>query len=362
MLEVNRVKKIDAIFFVIRDLLAVGIALVVSFLLIFIVSDDAWEALSLFLFGPLQTVSRVGYIVEKMIPLLFTGVGVSLMFRCKQVNMGSEGAFYLGGVISTAVAVKLALPAGIHPVACMIAAGLVGALVCGTTAVLHTKFHALTIVTSLMLNYICLYFGQYLINNPLWDPSAGFQASYKYAETALLPKIFSRTNIHAGLFIALLAVVFGHFLIEKSTLGYKIRTVGYNPKFAAYAGINVTATIILCQMIGGFLAGLGGAVEQLGMYKRFEYAGLSGHGSDGVMIAVIAGNNPKYVPISALFLAYVSVGAETMARMSDVPSEVVSIVQSIIIMFVVAEKFLAGWKHKVIAGQSIKQMKTSEVK
>ena len=68
------------------------------------------------------------------------------------------------------------------------------------------------------------------------------------------------------------------------------------------------------------------------------------------------------MPISALFLAYVSVGAETMARMSDVPSEVVSIVQSIIIMFVVAEKFLAGWRHKVIAGQSIKQMKTSEVK
>jgi len=82
----------------------------------------------------------------------------------------------------------------------------------------------------------------------------------------------------------------------------------------------------------------------------------------GVMIAVIAGNNPKYVPIAALFLAYVNVGAETMARMSDVPPEVVSIVQSVIIMFVVAEKFLANWKHKVIAKQSLKELGRVEAK
>lgn len=357
----NRTKRIDAAFFVIRDVLAIGIALVISFLLILAVSEDAWGSLSLFLFGPLKTVSRLGYIVEKMIPLLFTGVGVSLMFKCKQVNMGSEGAFYLGGVVCAAVAIKLALPAGIHPLVCILAAGAVGACVCGFTAVLHTKFHALTIVTSLMLNYICLFLGQYLINNPLWDASAGFQASYKYSETALLPKLFSRTNIHAGIFIAILVVIFGHILLEKSTFGYKLRTVGHNPSFAAYSGINVVKTIIACQMIGGFLAGVGGAVEQLGMYKRFEYSGLSGHGFDGVMIAVIAGNNPKYVPIAALFLAYVNVGAETMARMSDVPSEVVSIVQSVIIMFVVAERFLARWKHKVISNQAIKSLEKTEV-
>ena len=213
-----------------------------------------------------------------------------------------------------------------------------------------------------MLNYVCLYFVKYLINNPLWDPQAGFQASYKFSETALLPDLFSKTNIHAGLFVAIAVVIFGHILIEKSDLGYKIRTVGNNPKFAAYSGINVTMVIIVCQMIGGFLAGLGGAVEQLGMYKRFEYSGLPGHGFDGVMIAVIAGNNPKYVPIAALFLAYVNVGAETMARMSDVPSEVISIVQSVIIMFVVAERFLAGWKHKVIARSAMKELNLSEVK
>ena len=141
--------------------------------------------------------------------------------------------------------------------------------------------------------------------------------------TALLPRLFTKTNIHAGLFFAIAAVIFGHILLEKSSFGYRIKMVGTNPSFAKYSGINVTATIIICELIGGFLAGFGGAVEQLGMYKRFEYQGLSGHGFDGVMIAVIAGNNPKYIPLAALFLAYVRVGAEATARMSDVPPELV---------------------------------------
>ena len=358
----NKTKKIEAFFFVLRDLCAIGIALLISLILIFAVSQDGWGAFRLFLFGPLQTVSRMGYIVEKMIPLMFTGVGVCLMVRCGQMNMGSEGAFYLGGVACAAAAIKIALPAGIHPLVCMLAAGVVGALACGVTAVLHTKFHALTIVTSLMMNYICLYLGQYFINHPLWDSMSGYQASFKYAQTALLPKLFSRTNIHAGLFAAVAVVILGHILLEKSTFGYRIKMVGTNLHFARYSGINVTATIIICELIGGFLAGFGGAVEQLGMYKRFEYSGLSGHGFDGVMIAVIAGNNPKYIPLAALFLAYVRVGAEAMAHMSDVPPELVSIVQSVVIMLVVAEKFLAGWKHRVIAKQSMKDLALTEVK
>ena len=240
----NRTKKIEAVFFVIRDLLAIGIALLISFLLIFAVSEDAFGSLKLFLVGPLQTVSRMGYIVEKMIPLLFTGVGVSLMFRCRQVNMGSEGAFYLAGVACTAAAVNFALPGGIHPIVCILIGGVVGALVCGLTAVMHTKFHSLTIVTSLMINYVCLYLGQYFINHQLWDVTTGYQASFKFAETALLPKLFSRTNIHAGISLAIAVVIFGHILLEKSTFGYKLKLVGINPEFSRYSGINVTAVII----------------------------------------------------------------------------------------------------------------------
>jgi simple sugar transport system permease protein len=333
---------------------------VISFILICLVSEDPTGAMSTFLFGPVKTISRLGYIVEKMIPLMFTGVGVCIMFSCNQINLGGEGAFYLGGVISTIIAVFINLPSGLHPAVCILAAGLTGAIVCGLTGLFHIKFHSLTIVTSLMFNYVCLYIGSYLINYPLWDSTCGYQASFKFATTALLPKLFTKTNIHAGLFLAIVAVFIGHIIVNKSTLGYRIKMVGKNQHFARYSGINVPSTILVCQLIGGFFAGIGGAVEQLGMYERFQYSGLSGHGFDGVMIAVIAGFNPKYVPLAGLFLAYVRVGAEAMARMSDVPSEMVSIVQSIIIMLIIAEKFLANWKHKVIVKNSMQPLEKIE--
>jgi len=343
-----------------RDVLAITISLVISFILICLVSEDPTGAMSTFLFGPVKTISRLGYIVEKMIPLMFTGVGVCIMFSCNQINLGGEGAFYLGGVISTIIAVFINLPSGLHPAVCILAAGLTGAIVCGLTGLFHIKFHSLTIVTSLMFNYVCLYIGSYLINYPLWDSTCGYQASFKFATTALLPKLFTKTNIHAGLFLAIVAVFIGHIIVNKSTLGYRIKMVGKNQHFARYSGINVPSTILVCQLIGGFFAGIGGAVEQLGMYERFQYSGLSGHGFDGVMIAVIAGFNPKYVPLAGLFLAYVRVGAEAMARMSDVPSEMVSIVQSIIIMLIIAEKFLANWKHKVIVKNSMQPLEKIE--
>ena len=353
-------KRIEQIFFVLRDVIAISISILISFLLICSVSEDPIGAMSTFLLGPVKTISRLGYIVEKMIPLMFTSVGVCIMFSCGQVNLGGEGAFYLGGVISTVVAIFVNLPLGLHPVLCMLAAGVTGAIVCGLTGVFHIKFHSLTIVTSLMFNYVCLYIGSYLINYPLWDTAAGYQASFKFAETSVLPDLFSKTNIHAGLFMAIAAVVIGHIIVNKSALGYRIQTVGKNKHFARYSGINVPVTILASQLIGGFFAGVGGAVEQLGMYERFQYAGLSGHGFDGVMIAVIAGFNPKYVPLAGLFLAYVRTGAEAMSRMSDVPSEMVSIVQSIIIMLIIAEKFLAAWKHRVIVKNSIQPMEKME--
>ena len=215
----------------------------------------------------------------------------------------------------------------------------------------------MTLVTSLMLNYVFLNIGQYIINYIIWDPYIGYQASYLYEETALLAKLFSKTNIHFGLIIAISVIIFGYILIYKTKFGYCLRSVGENENFAKYSGINTTSIIIFSQLIGGFLAGVGGAIEQIGMYKRFTLGGLSGHGFDGVMIAVISGLNPKFVPAASIFLAYIRTGAEVMSRQADVPTEVIAIVQAIIIMFVAAERFLAKYKQKEIVKNAELQMK-----
>lgn len=345
-------KKIEQRFRIIRMMVAIAIALVMAFILVCFVSETPVETMGNFLFGPFQSVRRIGNVVEIMTPLLFTGVSVSIMYACNQINMASEGAFFLGGIAASYVAVTYALPRGVHPLLCILAGGLIGSVVCGIPALLYVKRRALPVVSSLMINYVALYLGLLIVNYVIRDPQAGYLCSYEFADTAVLPDLFSKTNVHFGLIIAVLVLIFGYLYLYKSKWGYSIRIIGKNPNFAKYSGMSVMGTILGCQLVGGFIAGMGGAVEQLGMYNRFQYQALSNHGFDGVLIAILAHYNPKFVAPAALFLAYIRVGADIMARTSDVPVEIVFIIQAIIIIFVAAERFLENWKHREIVKAS----------
>jgi len=346
------INKIENQFKFIRIAVSISIALLLALIIISFVSKDPLFAMYNLIVGPFENIRRVGNIVEIMIPLLFTGVGVSIMYSAGQINLASEGAFFLGGVAAAYVSVTFLLPYGIHPIVAMAAGGVIGGIVGLIPAILFVKFRALPVVSSLMLNYISFFLGMYVIHYIIFDPETGYLSSFAYEATAILPRLFSVTRIHWGLIIGLIVVVLGYLFLKKSKWGYAIRMIGMNPNFAQYSGINVGFYILLCQMIGGAIAGIGGAVEQLGMYSRFQYQKLSGHGFDGVLVAILANYNPKFVPLAAFFIAYVRVGADVMARNSDVPIEIVSIIQAVIIIFVASERFLAGWKHRKIVKAS----------
>ena len=188
------------------------------------------------------------------------------------------------------------------------------------------------------------------------DPTAGFNASKAYQESAMLPRLLPGTRIHAGLLIAAAVIVFSWLFLKKTKWGYQIRMMGVNSRFAIYSGMGVTGILLSSQMLGGFIAGIGGAVEVLGMYTRFEWAAAPTTGFDGIMVAAIAQRNPALVPVAALFLAYVRVGADVISRSSDVPSEIVSIIQALIIMLVGAQMFLSGIRHRQIVKASVWQL------
>lgn len=122
---------------------------------------------------------------------------------------------------------------------------------------------------------------------------------------------------------------------------------GENKNFAKYSGIGVTGTILLSQIIGGAIAGLGGAAYMMGSQQRFNWEWRSGYGWDGLIIAIIARNNPKFVPVGAFLLAYLRIGSDIMSRGTDVQNEVVSIIQGVIIILIAATGFLAGYKKKL---------------
>ena len=354
-------KEIEQKFNLLRLMLAIGIALSIAMVIIVLISDDPLNAIYSFVLGPLTTVRRMGNIVEMMTPLLFTGVGVCMIFSANQVNMAVEGGFLVGALGATIVATTVQLPVGIHQAAALLLGGLFGMAACSVPAFLYVKYGAKPVVSSIMVNWTCLYIALGVINHILRDPEAGYLCSFKFAETARLPKILEGTNIHLGVFIGIIVVIIGYLYLYKSKSGYEIRVVGKNMDFASYTGIPVKKVLIKAQLIGGFLAGIGGAVEALGMYKRFQYQGQTGHGFDGILVGIIAGYNPKLVPLAVLFLAYVRVGADVMQRSSDIPIELVNIIQAIIIMLVVAERFLYKSKHKQLVKAAQMELAAKEV-
>lgn len=353
---IKSARDIEKEFNILRMLLAVGIALGIAFLIILLISKNPLGALKNFVFGPISTLRRMGNIVEAMTPLLFTGVGVCLIFSANQTNMAVEGGFLLGALGATIGATLFHLPVVVHPAFCIFLGGLFGAFACYVPALLYVRFGAKPVVSSLMMNYICMYLALGIINHILRDPDAGFLASFKFAEASRLGKLLKGTNIHSGIFIAIVVIVFGYLYLYKSKKGYEIRIIGKNVNFSEYSGMPVNKVLMNAQLLGGFVAGMGGAVEVLGMYTRFQYQGLTGHGFDGILVGIIAGYNPKFVLPAAFFIAYVRVGADVMSRMNDIPIELVSIVQAVIIMLVVAERFLYKMKHKKLVAAAQREL------
>lgn len=350
------VKQIEKIMDVAKTLAAVLLSFAATILLICLVSSTPLETVKDFFLGPFQTTRRIGNIIEMAIPICFTGCGICIMYSTGHINMGSSGYFYVGGLAASILAYSILLPAGVHPLVCILFGGIMAALIAAIPAILCIKWDINEVVSSLMLNYIWVYLGTWILRNFMLDPDAGFNASQSYQETAKLSQIVSGTRVHFGLIIAIAVVLFSWLFLKKTKWGYQIRMMGINSKFAVYSGMGVTGILLSSQMLGGFIAGIGGATEVLGMYTRFEWSAAPTTGFDGIMVAAIAQRNPALVPVAALFLAYVRVGADVISRTSDVPSEIVSIIQALIIMLVGAQMFLSGIRHKQIVKAANRQM------
>lgn len=349
-------KKFDAL----RTVLSVLIALAISFVIIFLVSEQPVEAIKNLLLGPLTSKRNLGSVVVAMIPLIFTGTGVCIMFSANQINLAGEGAFHVGGLFATCIAIKLAAPF-ITPVTALLCAGLAGALFTAIPAIMKIGTTASELVSSLMINYLALYFGNYMLNNVIADPNAS-AASYELNPAAELVEIISGTRIHLGLIIALAVAVLGYFFLYRTKMGYELRLTGENEEFAKYSGISIVKVILVSQLLGGFVAGLGGGVEMLSpIYSRFTWTSLLGYGWDAIIICTLSKKNPLYTPFAALFLAYLRTGASIMARRTDVTLEIVQITQGIIILLIVAEQFLSRYKHKIIAKEAKAALKEEEV-
>ena len=359
-------------FTIIRCLVAILIALLVATVLIFISAEGktfmekleaTGEALKQMLLGPIFRFSkkngtafeakRLADILAAMIPTTFTGLSVCVMFSANQFNLGAEGGIMLGAFVASMVAIYLPLPAGIHPLVAVLLCGTAVSVVMLIPALLKSKLNVSEMVCSLMLNYIIMYVIKFLMNSFLADKSKGQIQSQRFLESANIPAmvndpLFIGAKLTWGFPLALIAVLLCGLFMYRSRWGYSIRLIGINQEFARYSGMNVGKTIVLSQVIGGFLAGAGGGIEMLGRYETFSWNALPGYGWTGITIAILAGNNPYMVPLAAFFMAYLSKGCDLMATYARVPAQLINIIQGVIFLFFAADRFLSKYRQKLV--------------
>lgn len=335
-------------FNMIRTAVSMMAAVLVAFIIILMVSDQPLESIKIFLVAPFSSLRYMGNIIETAIPLIFSGLAMAVLFQAGLFNLGGEGVFFMAGIAGSMMAIWFDLPFPLHPLLCLLAGSLAGIVVMLVPGVLRARYGANEMVTSLMMNNIAYGVGCYILNNVMRDPAVSSLVSYKYRSSSIMPPIISGTRIHLGLIVAVLCAVFVYVFMYRTKGGYEIRATGTNPNFAKYSGIHVRKVIITVHVLAGAVAGLGGIVECLGMHKRFEWTSLPGYGFDGAMIAMLANNNPFGVIGAALFVGYLRVGADLVNRFADVPTEMIAILQSIIILLISAERFLHKYKQRFI--------------
>lgn len=333
-------------FDLLRLFVAIGIALLITTGIIFLVSENPTKALSTLLVGPVSSKRYLFNVLEMMVPLMFTGLSLSLVFKSGNFSMITDASFYMGAVIASFVAIMIPLPGGVHPMVAIVIAGFIGGIIGSIPAFCKVKYKANELVTSLMLNYVFFYTGLYIINKFVVDRQASNFASLKFLKTAGLSTIVSGTRLHSGFIMAIVVCILLFIFLTRTKWGYEIRIVGSNPEFARFSGINTKKVILYTSFISGFVAAIGGAIEKLGMYRRFQWSQAPTYAWDGVIISILSSNNPIFIPIAAFFLSYVRVGADIMSRQTDVQNEIVALIQGIIILLVTAERFLYFIKQR----------------
>jgi len=279
-------------------------------------------------------------------PLIFTGLAATLAFRARLWNIGAEGQLYLGAMAAVAVGTgAIDAPAILLVPIILVAGAAAGAAGMAGPAYLKTRFGADEVVTTLLLNFVILIFVQMMLEGALKDPMGmGWPQSEPILDNGMLPPLMNRMRVHSGLIIALAAAVIAQIMLSRSVWGFKLRAVGENAAAALHAGIGVKRTLMSAAIISGALAGLAGVSEVAGL-KGYLTADLSpGFGFTGIVVAMLAGLSPVGVVISALFIASVFVGADSMGRAMGVSSFLADLVVALSLICVLIGGFVARYR------------------
>lgn len=325
--------------------LAVVTALVVGGLVMLVAGGDPllaylglWEGA----FGDAKAISETFVWAT---PYIFAGLAVALAFKGGLFNIGAEGQLAMGAVVAAWIGyalpgvLKIELPAFIHIPLAVLGGAFAGGIWGAIPGWLKAKTGAHEVINTIMMNYIILLIASFLLNGPMKDPNPlnVIARTPSIAESARVPRLLPDLRVHWGFVFALGVVVLVWWLLYKTTVGFEIRTVGTNPNAGQYAGMNVAWITVLTMGLSGALAGLAGTIEVTALNYRHELSFSLGYGFDAITVALLGKTHPVGVALAAILMGAMRNGATRMQFLTQVPVDIVSVIQSLILLFVAAD-------------------------
>lgn len=329
-----------------KSLAAIGIALLIGALLILLSGESPLKAYGALLKGALGSPKSIANTISKSIPLAFTGLAVALGSRCGMLNIGAEGQLHAGAMAAVLTALGLSFLPGPVAMIVSILAGIAAGMAVGSIpGIFKAKLNTSEVIVAIMLNYICTLFTSWLANGPA-------KAQGSTAQTHVIPqgvwfhRLIPQTQLTTSLFLLLAAAAAIYIFLWKTSLGYQLRAVGANASAAGTAGIKVNTFLITSMVLSGGLAALAGVTEVFGKYHRFIEGFSPSFGFTGIAVAILGRNHPAGVLLTALLFGIMDMGSLRMSRVTSVSTNMVTVVQSLVILLVAAPELIKWHKNR----------------
>ncbi len=279
----------------------------------------------------------------KTVPLVLTGLATAISFNSGIFNIGGEGQLYLGAFAAAYIGITFtSLPKVLGIALAIAAGGIAGGAYAFLPALLKVRYKIDEVITTIMLNSVAVLFTSYLVNYPFATTRGKISGTEIIAGQYHLSRLVRLSTLNTSIFFMGIIAIIIYYLMEKTSAGYDFRIVGQNSLFARYGGINDKKMMIIAMLISGALSGIAGVFEVLGVHYRFLQLISPGYAWDGMLVALIVRNNPLGIVIMSIFFGALKTGSVSMENATSIPSELVLVIQSIIILFIAGE---AGFKN-----------------
>jgi general nucleoside transport system permease protein len=282
-----------------------------------------------------NSLSNFGQVLRRTTVYICTGLAVAIPIKTGVFNLGGEGQVAAGALAGAVIGSAIALPAGIHPIVCILVSMMVGAALASISAFMKVRFGSSEVVTGFMINYIMLYVLQYLTQYTFIGSSESSQTA-PVLLTAKIARVYPGAQWSFGLFIAIGVCILLTIIMDRTRFGLEMKSAGMNPLAAKFQGVNIKTMSVISLMIGGALAGLGGSLEVIGGKYTYLSGYFANYGYDGIAVAYMARNNPIGIIITSLIISMLKVGAIALDRQTIISSNYVFALQGIIITLLVS--------------------------